>query len=187
MGQGEVKISDFGWSVHAPSSRRRTLCGTLDYLAPEMVEKREHDSSVDIWTLGVLCYEFLVGVPPFETETQEEVRAQWRACPAVGRHRPHGCPPPSHLQTYDRIRRVKFSCPDAMSDNAKDLVDRVRGCAGPVLTGACPLTKRLPVPSPPPPQQLLRRDPRERISLDDVMGHPWMTECEVKRSDFLAR
>ena len=38
---GEMKIADFGWSVHAPTSRRNTLCGTLDYLPPEMVEGRE--------------------------------------------------------------------------------------------------------------------------------------------------
>jgi hypothetical protein len=63
---GELKIGDFGWSVHAPSNRRRTLCGTLDYLPPEMVEKREHNEKVDYWALGVLTYEFLVGNPPFE-------------------------------------------------------------------------------------------------------------------------
>lgn len=33
----DVKLADFGWSVHAPSMRRRTMCGTLDYLPPEMV------------------------------------------------------------------------------------------------------------------------------------------------------
>jgi serine/threonine protein kinase len=43
--RGELKIADFGWSVHAPHNRRRTLCGTLDYLPPEMVEGRDHDSS----------------------------------------------------------------------------------------------------------------------------------------------
>jgi len=43
---GELKIADFGWSVHAPTSRRNTLCGTLDYLPPEMVEGREHDEQV---------------------------------------------------------------------------------------------------------------------------------------------
>ena len=52
--------------MHAPNSRRRTLCGTLDYLPPEMVEGREHDSAVDNWSLGVLAYEFLTGGPPFE-------------------------------------------------------------------------------------------------------------------------
>ena len=35
---GNIKIADFGWSVHAPTSRRNTMCGTLDYLPPEMVE-----------------------------------------------------------------------------------------------------------------------------------------------------
>lgn len=44
--KGDIKIADFGWSVHAPSSRRNTICGTLDYLAPEMVEKKQHDEKV---------------------------------------------------------------------------------------------------------------------------------------------
>ena len=51
---------------HAPSNRRQTLCGTLDYLPPEMIEAKEHNAKVDLWALGVLCYEFLVGSPPFE-------------------------------------------------------------------------------------------------------------------------
>lgn len=68
---GELKIADFGWSVHAPNSRRRTLCGTLDYLPPEMVEGLEHDKGVDNWSLGVLTYEFLFGMPPFETENHQ--------------------------------------------------------------------------------------------------------------------
>lgn len=46
MIQGDLKIADFGWSVHAPSSRRTTLCGTLDYLPPEMVENKQHDEKV---------------------------------------------------------------------------------------------------------------------------------------------
>lgn len=46
--------------------RRRTLCGTLDYLPPEMVEGKDHTAKVDLWALGVLTYEFLVGSPPFE-------------------------------------------------------------------------------------------------------------------------
>jgi serine/threonine protein kinase len=43
---GELKIADFGWSVHAPSLKRQTLCGTLDYLPPEMVENKRHDEKV---------------------------------------------------------------------------------------------------------------------------------------------
>jgi serine/threonine protein kinase len=45
--KGELKIADFGWSVHAPNSRRKTMCGTLDYLPPEMVEGHFHDMQVD--------------------------------------------------------------------------------------------------------------------------------------------
>ncbi|KAI1297270.1 Aurora kinase A-A [Halotydeus destructor] len=65
---GELKIADFGWSVHAPSSRRATMCGTLDYLPPEMVQHQPYNDRVDLWCLGVLTYEFLVGKPPFENE-----------------------------------------------------------------------------------------------------------------------
>ncbi len=64
--KGDLKIGDFGWSVHAPGNRRQTLCGTLDYLPPEMVNGEQHDKAVDLWALGVLCFEFLEGVPPFE-------------------------------------------------------------------------------------------------------------------------
>ncbi|XP_022604008.1 aurora kinase A [Seriola dumerili] len=95
---GELKIADFGWSVHTPSSRRSTLCGTLDYLPPEMIEGKTHDEKVDLWSLGVLCYEFLVGKPPFEAKTHED--------------------------TYRRISRVEYTYPAQanISAGAKDLV-----------------------------------------------------------------
>lgn len=96
---GELKIADFGWSVHAPSSRRTTLCGTLDYLPPEMIEGRMHDEKVDLWSLGVLCYEFLVGNPPFEAETYQE--------------------------TYRRISRVEVTYPDFVTEGARDLISRL--------------------------------------------------------------
>ncbi|KAJ1646169.1 spindle assembly checkpoint kinase [Coemansia asiatica] len=97
---GDLKIADFGWSVHAPNSRRRTLCGTLDYLPPEMVEGRDHNASVDLWSLGVLMYEFLVGVPPFE-DLQ------------------------SHKATYRRIAKVDLHIPQYVSMEAADLITRL--------------------------------------------------------------
>ena len=71
---GTIKLADFGWSVHAPSNRRQTMCGTLDYLPPEMVSQRRtaYDKSIDIWGLGILTYEFCVGKPPFESPSQHE-------------------------------------------------------------------------------------------------------------------
>ena len=93
--KGEIKLADFGWSVHAPSSRRTTLCGTLDYLPPEMIENKEHDHTVDNWSLGVLAYEFLCGSPPFEAEGHSEVSSwEWRALLGA----PHT--PLSHTHTH---------------------------------------------------------------------------------------
>uniref|UniRef100_A0AC35TRK2 Aurora kinase n=1 Tax=Rhabditophanes sp. KR3021 TaxID=114890 RepID=A0AC35TRK2_9BILA len=66
--KGDLKLCDFGWSVHATESRRQTLCGTLDYLPPEIVGGCKYDKMIDNWAVGVLCYEFLHGRPPFETE-----------------------------------------------------------------------------------------------------------------------
>ncbi|EMG50149.1 Spindle assembly checkpoint kinase [Candida maltosa Xu316] len=66
-----LKVSDFGWSApcgmvgSTNKKKRLTLCGTPDYLSPEMIEHKHHDFAVDIWALGILCYEFLVGKPPF--------------------------------------------------------------------------------------------------------------------------
>ena len=62
--KGVVKIADFGWSIHAPTSRRKTLCGTIDYIPPEIVTKKDYDNKVDLWTLGVLTYELLCGKHP---------------------------------------------------------------------------------------------------------------------------
>ena len=55
-GDGEVKLSDFGWAVHAigAESRRSTLCGTPEYVAPEMLQESDYDDTVDNWSLGVL-------------------------------------------------------------------------------------------------------------------------------------
>ncbi|ORY87717.1 kinase-like domain-containing protein [Protomyces lactucae-debilis] len=97
---GLLKISDFGWSVHAPNTRRATLCGTLDYLPPEMVEGKDHNKNVDLWSLGVLCYEFIVGTPPFEDMS-------------------------GHAATYKRIAKVDLRIPDHVSAEAKDLITRL--------------------------------------------------------------
>lgn len=82
--------------------RRRTLCGTLDYLPPEMVEGKNYDARVDVWSLGVLCYEFLFGGPPFE---------------ARGNH-----------ETYKRIMQVDLQFParPPVSQAAKNLITKVR-------------------------------------------------------------
>jgi len=68
------KLADFGWAVHtAPDEARWTLCGTLDYLSPEMVRNScGHSFEIDVWGLGVLAYEMLVGEPPFAAPTHDD-------------------------------------------------------------------------------------------------------------------
>jgi serine/threonine protein kinase len=99
---GEIKIADFGWSVHAPTSRRNTMCGTLDYLPPEIVRRQEHDEQVDVWSLGILLYEFLVGEPPFDA--------------------------PSHDATYSRITSVDVQFPYFIKEDARDLIKKFLVC-----------------------------------------------------------
>lgn len=95
-----VKLSDFGWSVKTKVPEKRlTICGTLDYLPPEMVESKEHDYTVDIWLLGILCYEFLVGRPPFEEVDKNA--------------------------TYKRIARVDVQIPSFVEADAADLIHRL--------------------------------------------------------------
>jgi serine/threonine protein kinase len=64
-------------SASMPSLRRRkgvqNVLGTPDYLAPELLLGLKHGSKVDWFALGVMVYEFLVGVPPFNDETPEDI------------------------------------------------------------------------------------------------------------------
>ena len=83
--------------MHAPGNRRATLCGTLDYLPPEMVEGKPHGGAVDLWAMGVLTYEFLEGVPPFEELSGASM-------------------------TYKRIAAVDLHMPEHFSPDAKDLI-----------------------------------------------------------------
>jgi aurora kinase C len=71
--KGRCKIADFTWVADCASERRTTVCGTLDYLAPEVVRSEEYNgAAVDLWCLGILAFELLAGKPPFERPQSAE-------------------------------------------------------------------------------------------------------------------
>lgn len=101
MGFGNVvKLTDFGWSIiNARGIKRKTLCGTPDYLSPELLKSREYDDKVDVWALGVLAYELVVNRPPFEEDSKNS--------------------------TYKRIVSGDLKFPDTVSSDAQDLIKRL--------------------------------------------------------------
>ena len=80
-GQGHVKLVDFGFAKRLGSKDDRpvetyTLCGTPEYLAPEVIQNKGHTTAVDWWALGILIYEFLTGYPPFWHQNPIEIYKQ---------------------------------------------------------------------------------------------------------------
>ncbi|CAF3717078.1 unnamed protein product [Adineta steineri] len=97
---GILKLADFGWSAESTSTcKRTTLCGTLDYLPPEMLNGNGYDEKIDLWCLGVLTYEMIIGKPPFDSQTQHE--------------------------TIRMIRSIELTFPTGTSTDLRDLITKL--------------------------------------------------------------
>uniref|UniRef100_A0A9R1SBB4 Serine/threonine-protein kinase PLK n=2 Tax=Cyprinus carpio TaxID=7962 RepID=A0A9R1SBB4_CYPCA len=94
----ELKVGDFGLAakLEPVENRRRTICGTPNYLSPEVLNKQGHGCESDIWALGCVMYTMLLGRPPFETTNLKE--------------------------TYRCIREARYSMPSSLSAQAKHLI-----------------------------------------------------------------
>nr|XP_032517866.1 serine/threonine-protein kinase polo isoform X3 [Danaus plexippus plexippus] len=77
-----VKIGDFGLAakIEYEGERKRTLCGTPNYIAPEILTRDGHSFEVDIWSLGCIMYTLMVGRPPFETSTLRDTYKRIKQC-----------------------------------------------------------------------------------------------------------
>ena len=66
--KGYLKLTDFGFAKLLENDKTYTLCGTPEYLAPEIILNKGHGKPVDWWTMGILLYEMLVGIDPFSDD-----------------------------------------------------------------------------------------------------------------------
>lgn len=118
-----VKIADFGLAtqLNSKDEKHMTMCGTPNYISPEVATRSSHGLETDLWGLGCLLYTLLVGHPPFDTDAIKS--------------------------TLTKVVMSDFSLPNYLSNKAKDLIN-------------C----------------LLRKNPRDRIDLQDVLTHDFMQE-----------
>ncbi|KAK7496406.1 hypothetical protein BaRGS_00012328 [Batillaria attramentaria] len=118
-----TKIADFGLAtqLNEPEEKHFTMCGTPNYISPEVAMRVAHGLETDVWSLGCMLYTMLVGQPPFDTDA---VRS-----------------------TLNRVIQAEFELPADLSPEARDLI-----------------------------QCLLRKNPKHRLHLRDVLSHPFMTK-----------
>lgn len=93
---GHIRLVDFGFAKQLHDRETYTLCGTPEYLAPEVIRNSGHGLAVDWWALGILIYEFLVGQPPF-----------WDQSP---------------IRLYEQIVSGRLRFPQTMSGAAQNII-----------------------------------------------------------------
>ena len=93
---GYLKLTDFGFAKQLENEKTYTLCGTPEYLAPEIILNKGHGKAVDWWTLGILLYEMLVGIDPFSDDEP--------------------------MKTYQKILKGKINFPKTINKDAKSLI-----------------------------------------------------------------
>ncbi|OAF71743.1 Serine/threonine-protein kinase SNK [Intoshia linei] len=99
--ENQIKIADFGLATKMTSENeiKWSVCGTPNYIAPECLLKKGHNTQADVWSIGCILYAMLVGKPPFETNSLKE--------------------------TYHRITSNKYKIPSRISPEAASLIKKL--------------------------------------------------------------
>ena len=118
-----VKIADFGLAtqLNIPDEKHFTMCGTPNFISPEIASRNAHGLEADVWSLGCMMYTFLTGRPPFDTD--------------------------GIRNTLNKVVHAEYEMPSYISVEAQDLI-------------SC----------------LLKKNPLDRIPLNKVLEHPFMTK-----------
>ncbi|KAG8331983.1 cAMP-dependent protein kinase catalytic subunit alpha-like [Homalodisca vitripennis] len=96
---GYLKVTDFGFCKRMTRNRTYTLCGTPEYLAPEVILSKGYGKAVDWWAIGVLMYELVAGNPPFYANDP--------------------------MKIYEKIVANKYKIPPFFSPDLKDIVKNI--------------------------------------------------------------
>ncbi|OHT07907.1 cAMP-dependent protein kinase catalytic subunit [Tritrichomonas foetus] len=119
ISEGHLKLIDFGLAKSLNENEKCTsFCGTNEFVAPEVIEGKDYDYKVDIWSLGVIIFRLCCGYLPFKSMNLERL--------------------------YDSITSGKYRIYSNVDDITKDLISK-----------------------------LLQTDPSKRITLEEVMNHPF--------------
>lgn len=99
--QGHVKLTDFGLCKESinEGAVTHTFCGTIEYMAPEILTRSGHGKAVDWWSLGALMYDMLTGAPPFTAENRKK--------------------------TIDKVLKAKLNLPPYLTNEARGLIKRL--------------------------------------------------------------
>lgn len=99
--RGHIKLTDFGLCKEAIEDgvMTHTFCGTIEYMAPEILTRTGHAKAVDWWSLGALMYDMLTGAPPFTAENRKK--------------------------TIEKILRCKLNLPPYLTADARDLLRKL--------------------------------------------------------------
>ncbi|XP_030608259.1 serine/threonine-protein kinase PLK3 [Archocentrus centrarchus] len=97
----ELRLGDFGLAakLETVEQRKKTICGTPNYLAPEVLNRQGHGTESDVWSLGCVMYTLMCGNPPFETLDLKE--------------------------TYKCIKEVRYNLPNTLSPAAQKLISGI--------------------------------------------------------------
>jgi len=155
----DAKIIDLGFAKEAQVGARTmtTVCGTPDYLAPEIISNKKYSGQCDLWSFGVMLYVVLAGYPPFHADNQ------------------------ATLFAYIREGSFHYHSPqwDGISDAAKKVIRSLIE----VRCWCCCHRGGVTHRRPPPPLQVA---PEKRLTAKQAVSNPWFDKVRDKRGKSLA-